>query len=810
MAENEQLREALLELRSLRESEARNLLETNALLGSLEKMTMATSRRGAISALLSDVANALNCELVGVLQPHDSGMVFSQANIAKIEGLEWLSNLEWPRKKRRVIELRMVPLIAEALPALLVPYHGLLSIPFEISGGATAILVCFSVNPDHFTGQDEHLLLRFGALAAQAVLALELENQRDEAQTRLKAALASTDQGFLAIDHDGLIVFGNDAFRDFFACENECWKVGNCFVHAWQAYLVSQGVPEQQAGVQAEKYYLSLLEKANNTEITLADGRTIQVNERPTIDGGAVVVANNITQQKNAEHQAHQSAAAVENARDGIAIADKDGLVIYINPSLIALWQCASSADIIGQHWSHFYTETDARFFQRSGQSQLMREGFWRGEMHIGEGKTDATVHDVTLTYKQEAGIVLIARDISARLRNEHERVRMQKLLDRAERRVSLFQVVAGLAHDFNNLLSTITGSASLIVSDETAITAHADAKRISIAGQHAAELVNKFLEVSAPAHVNKSVDLRVLLQETVDLASSSMRAGSTLVADFGIDAAFANTNQTDVLQVVLNLIVNAQDALGNSGGEIKVSLQHDYKPPKGPHFQHGGFHPDRTYVTIVVEDTGSGIPADQLESIFKPYMTTKGKSGTGLGLSIVNSIVSVNKGVVCVYSTEQLGTAFAVHWPVEVDTPVAKPEVEIGVSMKDIPILMVDDQIGVSRVYARILERQGAEVSTCSDPNIALEAISEDPDAWGCLITDYDMPVMNGGELIEKVRKVAPDIPIILVTAHSKSLNDPRITRDTVDRILAKPVDAKTLSQAVSVALAKRKGRKK
>jgi len=559
MAETEQLREALIELKSLRESEARTLLETNALLGSLEMMTAATSRRDAISALLAVVAETLNCELIGVLQTQDE-LVFVQASIERIEGVAWPFDPHWLRKKRRVVELRKVPIIAEVLPPALEKYHGLLSVPLDLSNGDKAFLVCFSTTPDHFTGQDEHLLTRFGALASQAISTLALEN----------------------------------------------------------------------------------------------------------------------------------------------------------------------------------------------------------------------------------------------------ERARMRKLLDQAERQVSLFQVVAGLAHDFNNLLSTITGSASLITSDVDAISAHTDAERISIAGQRAAELVNKFLEVSAPEQMNELVDLRLLLQESVDLAGSSMRASSTLTADFGAETVYVHTNQTDVLQVVLNLIVNAQDALGSDGGEIKVSLQQEYEIPAGPCFQHGKFHPDRSYVAIVVEDTGTGIPPDKLEGIFTPYMTTKGKDGTGLGLSIVASIVSANKGVICLCSTESLGTIFAIYWPIGAETQ-ALPEISTeNISLKNIPILMVDDQIGVARVHASILEREGAEVASCTDPNIALEAIIEDPDAWGCLITDYDMPDMNGGELIEKVRGIAPNLPIILVTAHSKSLNDPRVTRDSVDRILAKPVNAKTLVNAVSVALAK------
>lgn len=559
MAENEQLREALVELESLRESEARNLLETNALLSSLEKMTAATSRRDAISALLSVVAEILNCELVGVLQRQE-GLVFSQANIEAVEGLTLLSDLDWLQKKRRVIELRMVPMIAKDLPDALTPYHGLLAVPFDLSGGDTAILVCFSVTPDHFTGQDEHLLARFGALASQAILALELEN----------------------------------------------------------------------------------------------------------------------------------------------------------------------------------------------------------------------------------------------------ERAKMRKLLDQAERQVSLFQVVAGLAHDFNNLLSTITGSASLIASDVNATSAHTDAERISVAGQRAAELVNRFLEASAPEQVNDRLDMRLLLQESIDLARSSLRTGSKLVADFGPEAVYAKTNQTDVLQVVLNLIINAQDAL-EQDGEIRVSLRKEFDFSKGVNFQQGNFHPDQSYVAIVVEDTGVGIPPGKIESVFSPYMTTKGKDGTGLGLSIVSSIVAANKGVICLCSTEDVGTTFGIYWPIEKATQDSAEEVIEGVSLNKIPILMVDDQIGVSRVNARILERQGAEVAACTDPTIALEAISEDPEAWGCLITDYDMPDMNGGELIEKVREIAPDLPVILVTAHSKSLNDPRITRDSVDRVLAKPVDAVALVNAVGVALAKR-----
>ena len=317
---------------------------------------------------------------------------------------------------------------------------------------------------------------------------VDAEAERDLVLQRLEDAMESTDQAFLVLDNVGSIAFVNQHFKDFFGLK--C-RVGSSFASLWRDHLMAIGTDEVTAEHQAKEYLCSLLVRKRSTELILADGRNVLLNERPTSGGGAVIVVTDITQLKSTERRLKQRVAAIDMAQDGITIATQDHRVIYTNPSTVALWSQDHSEDLLGRRW---YSQYDLTINPKQRQiidDSLSRLGLWAGTL-IPIASPD-TSHEVSISSIPDVGIVLIVRDITERLSHEHERARFEEQITQSQRQAAIGQLAAGIAHDFNNLLSAITGSANLISSEKNVPTVtkiHAD--RITAAGYQAARIVNK------------------------------------------------------------------------------------------------------------------------------------------------------------------------------------------------------------------------------------------------------------------------------------------------------------------------------
>ncbi|MEM6388462.1 MAG: response regulator, partial [Pseudomonadota bacterium] len=215
---------------------------------------------------------------------------------------------------------------------------------------------------------------------------------------------------------------------------------------------------------------------------------------------------------------------------------------------------------------------------------------------------------------------------------------------------------------------------------------------------------------------------------------------------------------------------------------------------------QVGGISSGSDYVKLTVGDDGSGMNAETAANVFNPYFTTKGRQGTGLGLATAALQVQSVGGGIEVETSVGEGTRVTLYWPMA-KLDMAAPELgkADGNDLTGMTILVVDDDPSVSAVVTSFLEALGAEIACCEDPRDAAAAIAEDPDGWAALITDYDMPHLNGGALVANIRSHAPDLPVFVVTALAKRLSDPRLGPDQVAGIFPKPIDLVQLSQALA-----------
>jgi PAS domain S-box-containing protein len=629
------------------------------------------------------------------------------------------------------------------------------------------------------------------------------------ARATLESAVEAMHDGFALFDRDDRLVVFNQHYREFLPMISEFIEVGATFEDILKCSLSRRMIPD---AIGREEEWLARrmarhLAAYSETEVALSDGRWVRVVERATSDGGHVGLWTDITELKLAEKRAlADRATAMEASQDGIAITDADGCFLYMNEACCRLFGFASNAEPIGRHWSTLYTEENAAWLAQHAVPILHATRRWSGEVQGRSVSGRMIDQDLSLTLKDDGGMLLIVRDISEKRHASAERDRLQEQLQLAQRREIVGQMAAGLAHDFNNLLATIAGSATLI---EVAVDKGGDpqvgAARILAATDQAAALVKRLFTLGGRPTDRVKIDLRKSVSEAADLVKASLRAPVSLVTQIPAEPMIAMADPTDVLQVILNLAINARDAMSGRSGQIMISLEPATAQDMARPMVVGTADPLASYVRLTISDTGPGIPQDVADKVFAPYFTTKGDKGTGLGLAVVASIVLSNQGCVQLETALGQGTTFTVYWPF--DAMQARPMGPVPAGgltgeLRGKTILVVDDQQDVLDVLSAFLEAAGAEVAPATIAGDILDAVRDDPEAWDLLITDYDMPLMTGAELARAVRAHAPSLPVLLVTAlpgidgRSGSL---------FDFVLGKPINREALIAAAEQAMTAR-----
>ena len=620
------------------------------------------------------------------------------------------------------------------------------------------------------------------------------------ARSTLEAAVEALQDGFVLFDPQGKLVIRNQKYVDFHSHSAPAIVPGASLEEILRYGLAkaaySEAIGREDAWLQER--LSSYLAASSEIEQQLPDGRWIRTFERATPEGGRVGLCVDITALKKAELRAiADRAAAMEASQEGIAITDADGLMIYMNKAHLALFGYEDESEVIGKPWSILYGPDEAAWMQVNAMPKLVRDRRWTGEV-LGLSRDGWPVdQDVSLTLKDDGGILCIARDMRERRAEAAERDRIREELHLAQRREIVGQMAAGLAHDFNNLLAAISGSASLIAdSTDPGSAPGLGASRIISAAGQAAELVKRLLKLGTRQPERRALDLRTPVSEAASLLRASIKAPTELVLTLPERPIDVMVDPSDILQVVLNLCVNARDALEGRAGSIKVTLKECEAADLAGPFAVGSVEPESRYAAIIIEDSGQGMPAGLLEQAFKPYVSTKGDKGTGLGLSIVASVVTSNGGAVHLWTETGKGTRFTILWPVRnSEQTIPAPLAEwLSGRLDGCRILVVDDQPEVLDVLTAFLEAAGAEVAPSTEPEDILAAVESDPNAWDLVITDFDMPGMNGAVLADAIRQIVPGLPVLLVTALAGVSGR---AGNRFAEVLGKPVDPDALVAA-------------
>jgi PAS domain S-box-containing protein len=386
------------------------------------------------------------------------------------------------------------------------------------------------------------------------------------------------------------------------------------------------------------------------------------------------------------------------------------------------------------------------------------------------------------------------------------EQSRLQKQYLRAQRLESIGTLAGGIAHDLNNMLAPILLGVELLRIQNPSPAALRYLDTIETSARRSADLVRQVLTFARGVEGQRlAVQPRHLLKETAHFASETFPSTIRIQLDLPADVWTVQADATQLSQVLLNLALNARDAMPD-GGKLTLTAANEEITEESS-AGHPGCSPG-PHVVITVADTGAGIAAENLEHIFEPFFTTKdvGK-GTGLGLATVHAIVREHRGFVTVQSAPGQGAIFRVHLPASpgLETPRPKARPSTASHGEGQTILVIDDEPALRDLTRHSLERHGYRVMTASDGAEGVAMFAQNREHIALVITDMAMPVMDGAATINALHRIDERLPIIATSGHDPS---GRLTREIQDQIryfLPKPYGPDQLLAAIRENLSSR-----
>ena len=386
------------------------------------------------------------------------------------------------------------------------------------------------------------------------------------------------------------------------------------------------------------------------------------------------------------------------------------------------------------------------------------------------------------------------------------ERRGLEAQLQQAQKMEAVGQLAGGIAHDFNNLLTVITSYGAMVLADIPRESPHAsDVQEILNAANRASSLTRQLLAFSRRQVLQPNVlDLNALTGNLEKMLRRLLREDIQLVTSYHPNLALVNADAGQLEQVIVNLVVNARDAM-TRGGRISIQTS-NVMLGEGYGTMHANAPPG-PYVLLSVSDTGKGMDKETQAHIFEPFFTTKPVGqGTGLGLSTVYGIVKQSGGYVWVYSEVDRGTTFKVYLPAVAGAPAAEEqERESAPELTSAPerILLVEDEPNVRRIAKRVLERHGYTVLEASNGLEALRVIERRQEPIALVLTDLVMPEMGGRELASRLRIVSPSSRVLFMSGYTEDAVLRQSVIEPGALFLDKPFTFDTLIRKVREALA-------
>ncbi len=618
-----------------------------------------------------------------------------------------------------------------------------------------AIQTASSLNPD--SGPARGVVLVVGDLSATEKARRELaesEQRFRQITERIDDVfwVSSTDKSTLEYISPAFESIWGRAAEEIYRADADFWMES---IHPDDRERVNRYVKRQAVGEQEAEYRIV----RPDGSIRWIHDRSFPVRDEDGATVRVVGVATDITERRRVEERLSVLGRQIT---DVIYILHPDGTVAFVTESVESgtgyprdEFEALNAFDLVhpedrSEVWEAFSNVLEGAVETARAEYRFIRKD---GEERHVESLAQNFVGQPGLD-----GIVITTRDIT-------ERRELERALHLSQRLEAIGRLAGGIAHDFNNLLTIIRSQASLLLLDLPEDTGLAEEIRvIQNASDRAARLTSQLLAFSREQILRpRVVKLCDVVAKMADMVGRVIGEQVQLITDFPRDLPSAELDPGQLEQVILNLAINARDAMPD-GGILELSTFHSPGGPAG-----------RGFTTIQVRDTGTGMDEATRARIFEPFFTTKSESGgTGLGLAMAYGFVRQSGGTIEVDSSPGEGTTFTLRFPSVDASPSAIEEQSTGGGAAKGTalvgrILLVEDDDAVRRVAVRILERSGLAVVAVDDAETALEELArEDAPGVDGVVTDLGLPGMSGRVLIDELHIRYPGLPVVLMSGYA------------------------------------------
>ncbi|HEY7491650.1 MAG TPA: ATP-binding protein [Candidatus Tectomicrobia bacterium] len=575
-------------------------------------------------------------------------------------------------------------------------------------------------------------------------------------------------------------------------------------------WLVSQwlAAPLQRIGAVAAQF------ASGAYEARVSDLGVLCTHETTTLAAQFNAMADEVNRSWQAQQASEQRCREfAEIAADWFWETDLQQVFTYTSPSSDTK-QYWNSAALLGQHRrKHVLGDPDGKVVALI-QSYMDRELQFDNVMYQVLGNDGHPLHlavsgrPIRQAEGQVVGYRGVAHDTTARLRAEAHLRQAQRAeqLRHAQKMEAIGTLAGGIAHDFNNILAAILGYTELTLHEVPQDSlARSHLQRVLTAGSRARDLVQQILTFGRKREPEpKPLHLHTIVKEALQLLRASLPATIAMRQDLAEDAGMVLADPTQMHQVLVNLCANAEHAMRHTDGVLEVQLD-AVELDATCTDQYPTLHPG-PHVRLTVRDTGHGMTPEVMGRIFEPFFTTKDVGqGTGMGLAVVHGIVTSHNGAITVQSAPEQGTTFVIYLPrVAATSSAVVPQAEPVLTGKGC-ILFVDDEDAIALWGQELLTQLGYEVVVNTSSLEALAIFQAAPEHFDLVITDQTMPHMTGEILAAKLQDIRPDIPIILCTGFSHSIDAEKAAAQGIDAFLMKPLLARDLGVAIQQVLAHR-----
>jgi len=485
---------------------------------------------------------------------------------------------------------------------------------------------------------------------------------------------------------------------------------------------------------------------------------------------------------------------------------DADGRILTMNLAGLTAFGYAPS-EVVEREYGFLFAPAVTRESVLDMHEVVMHTEGWEGEF-LYRRRNGSTFPGWTAVSRiwgpggRLEGLVFTVRDITREKELEAQNRDMQGQILHAQKMESIGTLAGGVAHDFNNLLVGILGYSSRIRESLSPTDRHYDGiLQIETCAERAARLTQGLLAFSRNTPMDlRSLDVNRIVRETVEILRPSFPATIEIETTLAEDARAVSADPSQLQQVLMNLCINARDAM-SQGGKLTITTGNRCVDPAQCHGRTHARPGD--HVRLSVFDTGIGIPPEHLERIFEPFFTTKRVGhGTGLGLPVVYGIVRSHGGFIEIDSTPGKGSAFHIHLPAAEGRAEENGETEPASAGGTETVLLVDDEEMIRRLGTDILESVGYRVLTASNGVEALAMLDEEACEVDVVILDLTMPRMSGGECARELRRRSPDLPVIVCSGYNLAAEDGSCEIAGATDFLQKPYRTRQLVAVVRRAL--------